>query len=138
MKIIPSSLHRLPLLLAAGLALVGLTGCGGGGGGVPQGGNTAQVNNLAPTSISGRTLTFTDPDQSQFQTVYVFQTSGYTSPNGDSGTYTYQQTPSVVNQASLHLNSSFSPPLTYTLTFNNFNGGNYVDQVGKTGPFTMQ
>ena len=135
MKIIHLLSRRLPLLLAAGLALAGLTGCGGS---TSQGGGTSPVYNLAPASISGRTLTFTDPDQAQFQTVYVFQAATYTSPNGDSGTYTYQQTPGVINQASLHLVSSFSPALTYTLTFNNYNGGNYVDQVGKTGPFTMQ
>jgi hypothetical protein len=115
-----------------------LAGCGGGNSGSPAGIGGVTPNNYAPLAISGRTFTFTDPDQPQFTTVYVFSVTTYTSPSGDSGTYTYSQTSGVLNQGVVHIVSSFSPALTDTMTFTSYSAGTYVDTVGKTSTFTMQ
>jgi hypothetical protein len=118
----------LPLCIA-------LSGCGGGSTAAPV---VYTVTNYAPSSMNGHTLTFTDPNQSQFQTVYVFSTSTYTSPSGDSGTYTYTQSATTLNQGMINIVSAFSPALTYTLTYTSGSGGTYVNQVSATGTFTMQ
>jgi hypothetical protein len=127
--------RRLPLVLLALAALAALPGCGGGGTNYPA---SAATTNLAPQVIAGHTFIFTDPHQSQVTTTYVFSITTYTSPSGDSGTYTYLQSATTQNQGTVHIVSSFSPALTYTLTYTTYLSGTYVDQVGNTGPFTMQ
>jgi hypothetical protein len=134
MKSIFSASPLLAALLLSGFAVTA-AGCGGGGGSSPA---PVAPNNLAPSSISGHTLTFVDPDQSQFTTAYVFSSATYTSPNGDSGSYTYAPVTSTTTQATLKLVSTFSPALTYNLTFTSSSGGTYVNQVSKSGTFTIQ
>lgn len=121
------------LILMAGLLL---TGCGGGGGAPTP--PPAPPADLAPASISGRSLTFTDPDQGSVRTTYTFSGNTFTAPNSNSGTYTYTKIAGTTTQATLVINSSFAPPLTYTLTFSSSGGGTYVDQVGKSSTFTIQ
>lgn len=115
-----------------------LAGCGGGGGG---GGSTTPpvtVADLAPSSITNHTLTFADPDQPSVKMSYTFDGSTYTSPSGDSGSYTYSKTSGSTTKAQLQLSSSFSQMLTYQLTFTTASGGTYTDQSAKSGTFTYQ
>jgi hypothetical protein len=122
-------------IVSSALCLVALTaGCGGGGGTATP----VAPTNFAPVSLDSHTLIFTDPDQSQFTTTDVFSQSTYASPSGDSGSYTYSQTAGVLNKAMLNLVSSFSPALTYNLTYTSPSGGTYVNQSSETGTFTMQ
>jgi hypothetical protein len=118
--------------LALGCLGIFFSGCGGGSSSQPP------APNLAPSSISGKTITVVDPDQSQFTTAYVFTAANYTSPSGDSGSYTYVTVTNTTTQATLKIASSFSPALTYNLTFTSSSGGTYVNQVGKSSTFTIQ
>lgn len=132
------ALRRIAAVSALSCLAVFLAGCGGGGGG---GGTTPPVVpplNWAPVSLNGHSLTFTDPDQSQFTTKYVFSSGTYASPSGDSGTYTYSQTANVLNKGTLNLISSFSPAQTYYLTYTSASGGTYVNQLNESSTFTMQ
>ncbi len=123
-------------MILALLPLCGLLlgGCGGNSGGAVYG----LPSQLAPTSLAGHTLNFVDPNQSQFTTTYVFATGTYTSPSGDSGTYTYQVSSSNTNQATVNIVSAFVPAITDTLTFTSGTGGTFVNQVAASGTFTMQ
>lgn len=114
-----------------------LTACGGGGGG---GGSTPPVTtpDLAPSSISNHTMTFADPDQPSVKMSYTFDGTTYTSPSGDSGSFTYAKTSGTTTKAGLQLASSFSQTLTYQLTFTSAAGGTYTDQNAKSGSFTYQ
>ena len=119
------------LFAASGLLLLA-GGCGGGGG------SPAPVStpNLAPSSVSGHSMMFTDPDQPQITTTYTFTASAYTSPTGDSGSYTYSTVAGTTNQASLQVVSVFSTTASYSLTFTSYTGGTYRDALGKSGNFT--
>jgi hypothetical protein len=131
------ALRRIAAFSALVCLALALAGCGGGGGG----GSAPPVvppTNWAPLSLNGHSLTFTDPDQSQFTTKYVFSSGTYASPSGDSGTYTYTQTANVLNKGTLNLISSFSPAETYYLTYTSASGGTYVNQLNETSTFTMQ
>jgi len=44
----------------------------------------------------------------------------------------------TTTQATLKIVSSFSPALTYNLTFTSATGGTYINQVSQTGTFTYQ
>jgi hypothetical protein len=132
------ALLRIAAVCALCCAAAVLSGCGGGGGGGAATPPVTPQTNWAPVSLNGDSLTFTDPDQSQFTTKYVFSSGTYASPSGDSGTYTYTQTASVLNKGTLNLISSFSPALTYYLTYTSATGGTYVNQLNETGTFTMQ
>ena len=115
------------------------TACGGGGGSGGGGGAPApNVPDLAPASIITRSMTITDSDQSAIRTTYTFDLSTYTSPSGDSGAYSSTKTTGSTTQVRLHLVSQFAPVLNYNLTFTSTSGGTYVDQSGKSGPFTLQ
>lgn len=96
------------------------------------------VPDLAPSSIINRTITITDPDQSQIQTKYTFDVSTYNSPSGDSGSYSYTKVNGSTTQARLQLISLFAPVLNYQLNFTSSAGGTYVDQSSKTGSFVIQ
>ena len=140
MNLTPNTRRSLPSWAVMVIALFPLcsallVGCGGGGGGAAP---VYGPIDLAPSSLQGHTLTFTDPDQSQFTTVYVFSATTYTSPSGDSGTYTYTQSATTNNQGTVNIVSAFSPALTYTLKYTSSTGGTYVNQVSATGTFTMQ
>jgi hypothetical protein len=91
---------------------------------------------LAPASISGKTFKIADPDQPEIRRSFVFEAATYTSPSGDSGSYTYAKTAGTTTQARLQITSAFSAALTYQLTFTSTTGGTYVDQSTKTGTFT--
>lgn len=113
--------------LTAVLALC--AGCGGGGGGTPD---------LAPANVTSRTLVVADPNLPGVSTTFVFAATAYTSPGGDSGTYTYAKIPNTTTQATLAVNSSFQPARSYTLTFTSAGGGTYVDQLAHSSTFTIQ
>jgi hypothetical protein len=139
MNLTPNKRRQLPAWAAALFVIFPLCGAllaGCGGGSSPP--VSYPVIDLAPGSLSGHTLTFTDPDQPQFTTTYVFSASTYTSPSGDSGTYTYVQSVTTNNQGTVNIVSAFSPALTYTLKYTASTGGTYVNQVSATGTFTMQ
>jgi len=121
-------------LFVSGFGLAA-TGCGGGSSPAPA---PAVSNNLAPNSISGHTMVFVDPEQSQFSTTFVFTGGNYTSPSGDSGSFTYVPVTGTTTQATLKIVSSFSPALTYNLTFTSASGGTYINQTSQTGTFTYQ
>jgi hypothetical protein len=123
-------------MILAVLPLCGflLSGCGGNSSGAAYGSPAL----LAPSSLAGHTLIFVDPNQTQFSTTYVFATGTYTSPSGDSGTYTYQVASSNANQATVNIVSAFVPAITDTLTFTSGTGGTFVNQVAASGTFTMQ
>lgn len=136
-KLFSESLRKLIPAFLALAALQFVTGCGGGGGG----GSSAPVipvPDLAPSSIINRTITITDPDQAQVQTKYTFDISTYTSPSGDSGSYSYNKVSGSTTQARLQLVSLFAPVLNYQLTFTSSAGGTYIDQSSKSGSFTIQ
>jgi hypothetical protein len=142
MSFIPFT-NRMRKILPAVFAIAILqfvTACGGGGGSGGGGGGAPAPNvpDLAPASIITRSMTITDPDQSAIRTTYTFDVSTYTSPSGDSGAYSYTKTTGSTTQARLQLVSQFAPVLNYNLTFTSSNGGTYVDQSGKSGPFTLQ
>jgi hypothetical protein len=103
--------------------------CGGGG--------STPSTDLAPVSIASRTIVVQDPTQSAVTTTYTFTTSNYTSPTGDTGTYTYAKIGGTTTQATLHVNSSVTVPLTYVLTFTSTSGGTYVDQSSASSTFTI-
>lgn len=135
---LPSSpMRRAFLLLFTVFALV-FGGCGGGGGGGSPVITPPAVPDLAPASIFGKTLVFVDPDQPSVKTTYAFSASTYSTPTGDSGSYSYAKVANTTTQATLQLVSSFVPARSYQLTFTSSNGGTYVDQVGKSGTFTIQ
>jgi hypothetical protein len=96
------------------------------------------VPDLAPSTIEGRTLVFTDPDQPTVKNTYSFTATTFSSPGGDSGSYTYAKIANTTTQARLQLSSVFVPARTYQLTFTSSSGGTYVDQVGKSSTFTIQ
>lgn len=124
------------LVLAFGI-IFSLTGCGGGGGG--GGGSTpTPENNLAPSSINGRSLSFQDPDIASVSTTYVFTFSNF-STTGDSGVYTYSRNDAVRHTANLQIASSFAPVLFYQLTFTSNAGGTYLDtNTQKTSSFSLR
>lgn len=115
-----------------------LTACGGGGGGGSSPPPPVTVPDLAPSSITNHTLTFADPDQATVKMSYTFDGTNYTSPSGDSGSYTYGKTSGTTTKAQLKLVSVFSQTLTYDMTFTSSAGGSYTDQNAKTGTFTYQ
>lgn len=122
---------NLSVQILAMIAMIGMTvltsGCGGGGGG---------SNNLAPSSLDGKTLTFQDPDIPANRTSYSFTGANYSSPGGDSGTFTYARS-ATVHQATLQLNSVAATTLHYQLTFTSHSGGTYLDtDTAKTSTFT--
>ena len=124
------------------IGIVSLCGCGGGGGGgaTPTQVNPAADPNLAPAVLTGLTLTFQDPDITSLQTSYTFTASDFTTPRGDSGSYTYSRVLPVlpINQATLQLNSSFATVLHYDLTFTSKSTGTYFDSsTSKTSTFTV-
>ena len=135
---LPSSpVRRAFLLLFTVFALV-LTGCGGGGGGGSPPSPPPPVPDLAPASIVGKTIVFIDPDQPSVKTTYVFSASTYSTPSGDSGSYTYAKVANTTTKATLQIVSAFVPARSYQLTFTSSSGGTYVDQVGKSSTFAIQ
>ena len=123
----PSSVfHTLSLVF--GLLAIGiLSGCGG----------KSSRGDFAPTSINGKTLTFTDPSLPGVTTAYTFTTTTYTATGGDSGTYTYTKTIGTTTQATLVITSSFLPAVTENLTFTSYGGGTYVDSLSQSSTFTI-
>lgn len=119
------------------LALL-VAACGGGGGGGTPPSPPPVVPDLAPASIANRTIILVDPDQPTIKSTYVFGASTYTSPGGDSGSYSYGKVAGTTTQAQLQIASTFNPARTYTLTFTSSAGGTYVDQIGKSGTFQIQ
>lgn len=112
--------------------------CGGGGGGSSPPPPLPVVPDLAPSTIANRTIILTDPDQPTIKSTYVFGASTYTSPGGDSGSYSYSKVAGTTTQAQLQIASTFNPVRTYTLTFTSSSGGTYVDQIGKSATFQIQ
>lgn len=126
----------LPLLMVFALCFAACGG-GGGGGGSPVV-TPPPVPDLAPATVEGRTLVFTDPDQPTVKTTYAFTATTFSSPGGDSGSFTYAKVANTTTQAKLQIASVFVPARSYQLTFTSSSGGTYVDQVGKSGTFTIQ
>ncbi|QYM78926.1 hypothetical protein K0B96_16725 [Horticoccus luteus] len=133
---LPVRCALLPLAFVLTM-FVAACGGGGGGGGTPPT-PPPPVPDLAPASIANHTIVIADPDQPTVTSTYAFSASTYTSPGGDSGTYSYGKVAGTTTQAQLQIASTFNPVRTYTLTFTSSAGGTYVDQVGKHGTFQYQ
>jgi hypothetical protein len=99
---------------------------------------TPTVPDLAPSSIAGHKLTFTDPDQSSVTTTYSFDSINFSTQSGDSGSYSYSKVAGTTTKSNLQLVSVFTSTKTYQLTFTTSTGGTYVDQSNKTANFTYQ
>ena len=141
MLFVRTSKVRPLALFAPCLALVALLavgGCGGGGGSAAPAPVYPPTPTFALTTLNNHWLDFTDPDQASVVTRYAFAGTTYTSPSGDSGTYTYTLVNNgVTNQATLQIVSSFQPAVTFNVTFTTTTTGTYTDSVGKSSTFTV-